>query len=163
MTVFSKSWETVPRPVGSALISMLHRTLHGCHIITHKHCIFVHLQPSPFPRIRHPPICSQYLCVQCLFFPCDMYMRASLISFLCEFLTREPHQSPDRTLPWIPCKARMKPALEGGHRSAIRSHVSHSSLLRMDPSQPKLGLGMRCRRMGVLIGWVCPEFPCSGR
>ena len=113
MTVLSKSWEPVPHPGGFALVSMLHRTLHGCRIITHKHCIFVHLQPSPFPRIRHPPICSQYLCVQCLFFPCDMYMRASVISFLCEFLTREPHQSPDRILPWIPCEARMKPALEG--------------------------------------------------
>ena len=46
--------------------------------------------------------------------------------------------------------------------SALRSHVSHSSLLRMDLSQANLGLRVWRRRKGVLIGWMCPEFPRWG-
>ena len=32
---------------------------------------------SAVPWITHPPICSPYLCIQYLFIPCGMYMRAS--------------------------------------------------------------------------------------
>ena len=76
---FQRAGKPIPHAAGLVLVSMLDRTFHDCRIFSLKHWDLDHLHPflPPHPRIWHLPICSQYLCVQYLFIPRGMYMRAS--------------------------------------------------------------------------------------
>ena len=156
---FQRAGEPVHHSAGFALLSMLHKSFHGCWILTLKHCIFDHLHPSP-PSLNQAPtnLFSVSMC-SVFFFPM-WYLHESIRNCLSvsEFLRREPY----RHFHGSPVRRGGCLALEGGYRSALQSHVSHSSLLRMEIKQEKLGLEAWHRRMGVPIGWMCPEFPCGG-
>lgn len=163
-TVLSKNWGTCTPSCG------VHFSLHAAQNIpwlsdfNTQTCIFDHLHPSHPPLNQAPTNLFSESMRSVISFPM-LYVHVSICNCLSvsEFFRREPHQSSDRTLSWIPCEARMMPGLGGGPQVRPQDPCLPLQPFQNGPLTPNLGLGVRHRRMRVPIGWMCPEFPRWGR